>query len=355
MATKDQALVVFLPLGAVLLLPHFNRPPQSRGAPRPLLVGLGVAVVAYAVATGMVVDPRRHLTHVYALFLDPRRVTAGAVYHPPFPHTWDGTLQLLRAFAARGLVAFSLPVLVASVAGMLLVARAAPDRLVLLLPVPALFLLLILPTGAPVLRYLLPLTLVVDAFAAYAVLALRTSRWRPLWLPLLVLLCGWRLAIAADLTYAQEHDTRYPAAQWLTSHVRPGERIEFFGVAETMPPLPQEISTQRVAGRTHWVGEIGHGPEVLRYLATAGPEFLVIVPDWTSQPGVEYSADCPPEVHRALMDGSAGYDLVAYFPPRTILPNVLRRPALDNPSVCPPVRIFARRALAQRLGQQSPS
>lgn len=350
MATKDQALVIFLPLGAALLLPHFNRLPGSNYAMRPLLVGLVAAVVTYAVATGMLVDPRRHLTHVYALFFDPQRVAAGAVYRPPLPKTWEGTAHLVRAFAEDVVTAFSLPVVLAFIVGLLLVVRAAPDRLVLLLPLPVLFFLLILPTRTPVLRYLLPLTLVVDAFAAYAVLAVRQSRWRPMWLPLVVLLCGWRLAIAADLTYAQRHDTRYAASQWLTSHVRPGERIEFFGVAETMPPLPAGITTRRIAGRTHWVGELGHGGEMLRYLASTGPEFLVTVPDWTSTPGMQHSADCPREVYQALSDGSAGYALMAYFSPQTLLPRPLQRPPLDNPSVCPPVRVFARRDIARRLG-----
>jgi 4-amino-4-deoxy-L-arabinose transferase-like glycosyltransferase len=349
MATKDQALVVFLPLGAALLLPRFNRPAGSNYAIRPLLIGLGTSVLAYVVATGMVVDPQRHLTHVYALLFDPRRVTAAAAYLPPHPKTWEGMLQLLRDFEATMVAAFSLPVLLVSIAGALLVWRTAADRLVLLLPLPALFFLLVLPTRVAVLRYLLPLTLIIDAFAAYAVLALRRSRWRPLWLPLVVLLCGWRLAIAADLTYAQAHDTRYAAGRWLATHVRPGERLEFFGVAETLPPLPAAIGTRRVAGRTQWVGERGHGAKLLAYLASAGPEFLVMVPDWTSGRGMEHSADCPPEVYRAMLDGTLGYIQVAYFAPTSLLPGPLHRPPLDNPSVCPPVRVFARRDVAQRL------
>jgi hypothetical protein len=246
------------------------------------------------------------------------------------------------------LVAFSPPVMAAAIAGAVLVARVSPARLVLLLPIFAHFLLLVLPTRTAVLRYLLPLTLIVDAFAASAVVSLRDSRWRPLWLPVAVLLIGWRLAIAVDLTYAQQHDTRYAAAQWLKAHVRATDRIEFFGVAETLPPLPADLMTRRIAGRTRWVGEVDHAPELLRYLGGAGPEFLVIIPDWTSKPEMPHSGDCPPDVYTALMTGAVGYTQVAYFPPPALLPASIRRPPLDNPSVAPPVRVFARHDTAQR-------
>jgi hypothetical protein len=79
-----------------------------------------------------------------------------------------------------------------------------------------------------------------------------------------------------------------------------------------------------------------------------GPEYVVIIPDWTSQPGMERSADCPPEVYEALKDGSVGYTPVAYFPPRSLFGEWRLRPPLDNPSVCPPARIFARHDVSRR-------
>jgi hypothetical protein len=350
-ATKDQAVILFLPLGMALLFPAFHRSPGSSSPLRALLAGFGAAVAAYVLAAGMAVDPWRHVTHVHALFFDPSRVTAAGAYRVPAPKTWAGVVSLLHSFWHAAGSAFSMPVLLASFAGMWLAARETPRYLVFLLPVPALFVLLFLPTGLVVLRYLLPLTLILDAFAAHAALALRRSRWSRASIPVLVVLCAWRFAIAADLAYARQHDTRYGAASWLITHVQQGERVEFFGVAETLPPLPADIHTRRVAGRIQWVGEHGHGGRVLQYLAADGPEFLVIVPDWTSQPWMAHSADCPPEVYNALVDGTAGYTLVAYFPPQALLPASLQRPALDNPSVNPPVRIFARRDVAARVGE----
>jgi hypothetical protein len=58
----------------------------------------------------------------------------------------------------------------------------------------------------------LPLTLFVDAFAASMVMRLRPGSLKWAVVPLIIMLCGWRLAIAADLTYAELHETRYAAA-----------------------------------------------------------------------------------------------------------------------------------------------
>ena len=347
-ATKDQAVVIFLPLGCVLLLPRFSRSPYGRYNVRAILIGLVACLITYSIGTGLLVDPQRHITHVYSLFFDQSRVTAGQAYWPPYPKTWPGTLDLLSDYIAALVALSSWPVFLMSVLGVLVVLRSSPRFLVFLLPSAALFVLLIFPTGIVVRRYFLPLTLVTDAFAAVALVALSKSKFKPLWIPMAVVLCGWRLLIGADLTYAQYHDTRYSAAKWIRAHAEPGDRIEYFGVTEVLPPLPVEIKTRRVAGRTHWVGEFGHGPSVLRYLAKQGPEYLVVVPDWTSKPGMERSADCPPEVYAALADGSLGYTQVIFLSTPSVLPSALRRPPLDNPSVAPPVRIFARNDILKR-------
>jgi hypothetical protein len=131
--------------------------------------------------------------------------------------------------------------------------------------------------------------------------------------------------------------------------VNRGERLEYFGTSDVLPPLSPEVVTRRIAGRTDWVGETGHGPAILEYLGHAGPEWIVSVPDWSSQADMDHSADCPTVVCDALRAGTAGYAEVAYFAPCRLLPGPFRRPRLDNPSVCPPVRIFARRDLLPRI------
>ncbi|MGH9938667.1 MAG: ArnT family glycosyltransferase [Blastocatellia bacterium] len=352
MATKDQAVVIFLPLGCCLLLPRLIPLSGTSARWRPILVGLAASLVAYGVGTGLVVDPQRHLTHVYALFFDPQRLTGAASYWPRRPQTWAGTMSLLGDYLRKLAAMASPPLLLTSVAGALLALRFKPRLLILLLPVAALFVMLLWPTGGVVLRYLLPLALIINAFAAYALIEMRRSRLRPLWVPLLVILCGWQLLIGVDLTYAQYYDTRYEATAWFERERPRGARVEYFGAAETMPHLPADIISRPVAGRSQWVGKFGHGPDVLRYLAREGPEYVVIIPDWTSQPGMERSADCPPEVYAALKDGAIGYGQAAFFAPRSLLSGWRSRPPLDNPSVCPPVRIFARRDVLNRTKTQ---
>jgi hypothetical protein len=71
------------------------------------------------------------------------------------------------------------------------------------------------------------------------------------------------------------------------------------------------------------------------------PKYIVSMPDHSSPPGYLESATCPPEILAALEDGRLGYSQAARFQTQTLLPWV-RRPALDYPTVNPPIRIFVR-------------
>jgi hypothetical protein len=361
-ATKDQAVTIFLPFACVLLLPKFNRPGDSKYRLKPLLVGLGASVIAYLISTGMVVDPDRHITHVHKMFFTMERLVGPeanvTAYFPKSPRTMAGAAGLAGEYI-RGLVAtVSLPVLLTSLVGVLLAFRTSPRRLVLLLPVLALFFMVTLPMGISVRRYHLPLTLLFDGFAAVAIVTLSRSTFRWAWVPLLVGLCGWRLLIGVDLTYAQYRDTRYDASEWFAAHARPGDRVEYFGSAQKLPHLSADIESRRVgefqdaARNANWKAHVRSVSSVLRYLENEGPEYVLIIPDWTSLPGMVRSQDCPPEIYDALTNGTAGFTQVVLYPTRTLLPGPLCRPSLDNPSVCPPVAIFARNDLLKRTGHK---
>jgi hypothetical protein len=152
-----------------------------------------------------------------------------------------------------------------------------------------------------------------------------------------------------DLVHAELNDNRYAAGRWLQSHAKPGDRLEYFGVTDVLPPLDSTIVTRRIAGREQWVGDRADPGRLLQYLATEGPEWIVSIPDWTSTPAMERSADCPASVCEALATGTAGYTQVAYYPRCALFHGLLARPPLDNPSVCPPVTIFARNDVRSRL------
>jgi Dolichyl-phosphate-mannose-protein mannosyltransferase len=344
LATKDQAVLVFLPLGLVLLWWE-----RKKDAPawRPYGVALGVSLAVYLVATGMLVDPHRHYQHVYATLFKSSSLNSMWFYRPGQPKTWAGTLGMYREFFQGLLWTSSPPVVVLALAGAWATLRKAPRRLILLVPVVLIFVGLMLPARTLALRYFLPTTIILCGFAAYGISELTRARLRWALIPLIGIACGWELAVAADLTYAQVHETRLAAAEWIGSHVRPGQHIEYFGVREAMPPLPAEIPTRRIAGRVEWKMESGHGPRILQYLAAEGPEYVFITPDVTSKPGVPFSGDCPPEVYYALLQGRTNYTQAAYFPTPSILPAWFRRPRLDYPTVAPPVWLFARKDVAQ--------
>jgi 4-amino-4-deoxy-L-arabinose transferase-like glycosyltransferase len=348
--TKDQAVLFFMPLGCALLFRPFR--PKGTFRLQPYLAALGASILVYTLATGMWVDPQRHITHVYSLLFRPDSLQSQSFYRTLYPKTAAASFQLFIEFCQSLNGMMALPVVIAALIGIVIVWKKSPHWLVLLLPIPCLFLALPLPTRLVVVRYLLPFTLIIDAFAAVAVMRLRELQWRPLYLVSIVTLCGWRLLIGADLSYAQYFDTRYAAGHWLEAHVRPGDSAEYFGVREAMPPLPASIPTRRIAGRVQWKRETGHGPRMLAYLVSNGPAYVVITPDVTSNPGMERSGDCPPEVFRALVDGKTPYKLAVFFPTPSILPAWFRRPRLDNPSVAPPVRIFERSDVMARAGTQ---
>jgi hypothetical protein len=351
-ATKDQSVALFLPLALVLLLPRFNHRPGAGYQLAPLAIGTSIAILVYVAGTGMVVDPQRHVTHVYSIFFNQSRVTNSALYFPPIPRTVDGSRLLIVGFLRGLATVMSLPVLVVAAVGFVMAVRAEPSRALLLLPFVSVFILLVWLIGEVQLRYLLPLTLFVDAFAASALTKLRYSRLAVAFVPVLVVICAWRLTIGMDLTYAQARDTRYDAADWFRRHAQPGDTVEYFGVKDTLPPLSAEVKSRRIMGRERWTGEFGHGPAVLAYLAARGPEYVIVIPDWTSRLDMAYSGDCPPEVFKALVDGRVAYRLVAYFPPQSFLPAPLHRPPLDYPSVSPPVRLFARADIVSSRGLQ---
>ncbi len=335
MATKDQSVLVFAPVGALLLLPSL---PAAGPRPRLLALALAASVGVYAVATALVVDPARHWVHVRALVSSPEEVTVYGAYHPTL-----GAGALAVAVLQRAAEVFGLPVLLAAAAGLARAARRRPRDLLLATPLALLVLGFLPAVGVAPGRYFLPFTALVDAFAAHGVMGLRATRLAGAALPVAALLVLSRALPAADLAVAQLRDTRGPAAAWLETALAPGDRVEYFGPPQKLPRLPAEVDSRRVGGRSDWRGQQGHGPALLDYLRSdEAPSHVILVPDWTSAPGADHSGDCPPEVRSALADGSAGYREVARFDPPPGLPGPLGRPRLDHPDVAPPVRVFAR-------------
>lgn len=354
MATKDQALAVFLPLALVLLVPPLARGADGRWAGRAVLAALGASVAAFVVCTGMPVDPIRQVTHVERLFFQQGTLTAAHAYWQHEPLSLASAGRLALGFA-RGLGALlTWPGLAAALVGLGLAlggrAGGRPRDATPALSVPATFVLLVLALGIVVKRYLVPLALPLDALAAFALTAAAGARWRAVGTAAAVAILALRAGQTLDLSWAQLSETRAEAARWIAEHARPGDRLEYFGHGQKLPHLPADVESRRILGRgTEWEGERDHGPAVLAYLAgDDAPELVAVIPDWTSKPGMPRSEDCPPEVFAALEAGTAGFRRVASFPSPSLLPPPFARPVLDSPSVAPPVRLYARDDVASR-------
>ena len=353
MGTKDQALFTFLPIGLALLVPAIVRTGSFESRGWLILKALVISLLAYAFAAGMFFDPMRHVTHVRKTLFEPQSLSVMHYYYTPFERTLEGQLGLLRDFGNGLLRALSPFVCLLAACGALLHLLRRPADVTLLLPLPLTYVLLIVPTGITPIRYLLPMVPIVDVFAALFLARLMVNGL-VLGKLLFTIALLLRLTIAADLRYAQWNETRYGAQELLAQHARPGDRVEFFGADEKLPGLDTSVQSRRILGREEgWQGEFDHGPAVLEALrAEDAPAFVLLIPDWTSRPGMRRSQDCPPEVEQALEEGLVPYDLLGTFETARLLPRflpeLLVRPRLDNPSVSPPVRVFAhRRALAR--------
>jgi hypothetical protein len=148
------------------------------------------------------------------------------------------------------------------------------------------------------------------------------------------------------------NDSRYAAARWLTLRTQPGTTVEYFGESGELPPLAATVRTRRSIAYFGAMHKPHSGPDVTEEIVNGWrerrPELIILVPDHSSPPGVPHNFTCPPEVFRGLIDGRFGYKLAGVFETPQLLTWV-RRPALDYPSVNPPIHIFVRKDLANRV------
>jgi hypothetical protein len=139
-------------------------------------------------------------------------------------------------------------------------------------------------------------------------------------------------------------DSRYAAGEWMAANAVEGSRVEFFGPDQKLPPLPAGVASSRAAEYRGAIRAPGADSaatiQIVRRWRLQPPDFVLIIPDHSSLPGSPRSASCPEEVYQRLVDGSLGYREVASFETPRLFP-WLPRPALDYPTVNPPIRIFA--------------
>jgi hypothetical protein len=357
MATKESGLALFLPIPFVVMAMQW-RDPESKGswvspvfwkAP---LAALLACILAFGFGSGLFVDPQRYVAHVEFGRERLAEVASGNIfYFPYFPATWQGNMQLSQLITADLVVNMTSVGLLLAVTGTVWSLKRERFAFAFGLTAFSYLLVLFFSARAAQLRYLMPTTFVLTFFSARALILGWESRWRAVRVAALALalgIIGVSLLRGIDLTYAMINDSRYAAAMWLESHSQPGIHIEYFGYTDHLPPLPMGVITTpavRFLGVTQRPRlDQTAFQEVRNGWLERKPRFVIMLPDLMSQPGAPYSGACPPAVYAALLDGTLGYHLAAYFQTPSLFP-WLTRPALDYPVVNPPIRIFERESM----------
>jgi 4-amino-4-deoxy-L-arabinose transferase-like glycosyltransferase len=354
LGVKEPALASFLALPFLLLWIQRRHSNSARDwttlifwkAP---LVSLASLLFAFGLGGGFFLDPNRFLAHVQFVR---ERLSADAggtvVFVQTFPWTWDGNLALAQALCGRIVDSMTIVGALLALAGFVWVLRSESFKALFFLPAVTYIVVLSCSARVVQLRYLMPAVLTLAFFAARSVTLAMDSHRR--WLAA-VFTClafgalGLSLLRGADLTYSMLRDSRYAAGEWLAGHAAAGDRVEFFGPTQKLPPLARGVISERAIVYLGAIRKPNIGPEaveeILDHWRKIQPKFILSIPDHSSPPGYLDSATCPPPVLDALVHGTAGYRLVVAFETPALL-SWVGRPALDYPTVNPPIHIYER-------------
>jgi hypothetical protein len=352
-ATKEQgfASFAFVPL----VLPFLNdgatqeRLWRSRVFWKAAPLGAVAALAAYAVLSGMVVDFDRWIAHIR--FNQERMQLArsgGVIFTRYYPWTTQGHLDLASQIVMLLRDALSAPGLALGIVGIAVAARLVPRSAILACSALGYLVILFFSARVVQLRYMLPVTLILALYGAFAAVTAWRSRYRVLkWGTAAIAgvsaatLCLW----ATQLTYEMLRDSRYAAGAWIEANSRQGDALEYFGSEHKNPPMPAWVTSRPAIPSRGSLFVYDTSEVAVRSVTDAWqqrqPRFVALLPDYASRPGEPYSAPCPPAVFRALEDGSLGYRRVALFQTAPLFGSLMR-PALDHPVVNPPIRLYER-------------
>jgi hypothetical protein len=352
LATKEPSFASFLSFPFVLLWLHFR---QNKTAEllswefwKAPLAAIAGTFLAFGFGSGLFVNPERYFAHIAFVKERTAMLRAGLLsFQSHFPFTLDGHRQLATLMVRYLVDSMTLPGLLLAMLGVWWTLRRETQTALFALPALTYLFVLFFFGRAAQLRYLMPVAFTLAFFAARAVVLAWNAQQPVVRFAVVLLACASisiNLLRGVDLTHAMINDSRYAAAAWLTDHTRRGDHVEYFGYSDHLPPLQAGVITEpavkfNVIQQQARVDEAAV-EEVKRRWMETNPQAIIIVPDFTSLPGVPYSRACPTRVYQGLQDGSLGYKLNAFFQTPSLFP-WLRRPELDYPVVNPPIHIFS--------------
>jgi hypothetical protein len=350
LGTKESSLGFFLVMPFVLGALHWRAVRSARDGPPPWrapAAGIGAAVLALGLSSGLFVEPSRYIAHIQFLRGRIDMATEGAVIPFTYPNTWSGHLEYATRMLEHMAVLLTWPGLVLAAAG--IGWTAVRERKALLLALPALSYVAFMFVTARTahLRYMLPVGFTIALFAARAaLLAWRSGRgWLRMPVTALAVFAFVMPSLqGVDLTWQMLNDSRYEAGRWLAERSPPGTRVEYFGATQKLPPLPEGVVTERA---TPYYGMFQPVPvdsaqavRILEGWQTTRPDWVIVIPDHSSKPGQPFDITVPPLLFDGMVEGRFEYRIVAFFQTPRLIPAVPPIP-LDYPSVNPPIRIFS--------------
>jgi 4-amino-4-deoxy-L-arabinose transferase-like glycosyltransferase len=352
LATKEAGIGMLIGMGitTVLLIRRDGQRILSGESLGLLSLGLLVSLLVLSVGSGFAIEPQRWMAHV--------REIAGKAEAAPsslataLPYDLSGHLRLLSAIGQNLVFSLNWGGVALVLAGVAMALAQRASIAWLLIPVALESVTLFLLFRSPQLRYVLPMVIMLIPFGAYAV-HLLWDHGKGIRALVGVIVAG-TLSLNTirfvDLTYAMRHDSRYAAADWLATHLSPGDRVGHFGPTHTLPALPGNALLERVVSYHGFWGTHDLSDQLAARLEddwrTNPPRVLLVIPDHTSPQNAPHNISLPPQLYRRLKRGETPLELVARFETQSLFPWA-RRPALDYPTVNPPVEIYAPRQASE--------
>ncbi len=351
LGTKEQVLGMFLVIPIVFLMAcwrEYEGRWKSLGFWKfPMVAGLS-SFIALGLGSGMFVDPSRYFAHVEFLRDRMDVIAKGEVYLPfVFPFGWAENADYLYHLVGLLQSMITLPGLLLGVGGVAFLFLRRSSAVWFAIIAAAYFLFAFYSFRSPQMRYFIPLTFLLALPAASLVEAAwahRNPAVRWGFMLVAVAVIAVNLLRGAGLTYEMIEDSRYQAASWLTERLVPGDTVEYFGPRDKLPALEAEVLMRE---SIEWKGIYSQPSnddatikEIVEGWEERRPRFIIIMPDVSSPPGIEHSNSCPRGAFEILQDPSQGFTLEAEFRTPPLLP-WLPPPALDYPTVNPPIRVFS--------------
>lgn len=350
--TKESCYSILALMIPLLLWHHWRQKPRdaalhSWGFLKPVAAAAAAGICAFGFGSGLFIEPSRYIAHIQFHQAMAATVAAGNDHMAQFfDDSLAGHLGLAASIVGHVTAMVSWPMFLLGLLGLAWLVRTKNwVGLMLILPGFAFLAAMPLHIRLSQLRYVLPASPGL-AIAAGAAVGLAYAKGRAV-RPIVLAVFAMGLAVgglrALDLTHAMLNDSRYDAGAWLSQRLKSGDRIDFFGGSERLPPLPAHVVTERAAPHMSAHKVAPNGAEIQGQIRTRWtdnpPRFIVVMPDHSSRFGPHHHT-LPPDTFKDLEAGRLGYTRVALFqtPP---LVSFIERPRLDYPMVNPPIRIYA--------------